>query len=203
MSDVMRHHNMPDSEEQHALINAIVDEGWNGNWTYERGKMITIYDYEGNLHDYLKKYTRLEYLQVVNLALHLAIQIAELAKFNKTLLCINMQDIIISGNGFIISNLSNTVPLDCNNKILLTESQILDHCLPELSAPELNNNNKDNFDQSIREIHISAVYYSIALVCLKCLHINEEMNEIHGSKLYYLLQRCLRSDPMEREFLYI
>ena len=44
--------------------------------------------------------------------------------------------------------------------------------------------------------HRSASYYSLALLCLAQLHLS--LAELTGTKLFYFLERCLKSDPRER-----
>ena len=49
---------------------------------------------------------------------------------------------------------------------------------------------------------ISVGYYSLAKLCLKCLALEEQLEVLRGSKMYYFFERCLRVEPAERVFLY-
>ena len=49
--------------------------------------------------------------------------------------------------------------------------------------------------------HRSASYYSLALVCLKMVHM--PLEKLKGTKLFYFLERCLKSEPSERVCYYL
>ena len=49
----------------------------------------------------------------------------------------------------------------------------------------------------------SAIYYSLALLCLKWLKgVNLSLDELEGTKLFYFLKRSLKKEPSERLCLY-
>ena len=184
----------------HSLIQALIDEGWNGKW-YINNNYISIDNTQGSLFSYLTKCKYLNYNDTLQLALDLGTQIIALAKQGKGLVTIDPKNIIVCQNqdsshcNFIISDLSQTFSLNINTDCLEIITTLP---LSEYMAPEVH-----NIDVLPKYIHISAIYYSIALLCLKCLGISKQMREIYGSKLYFFLQRCLRTDPHTREFLYI
>ena len=175
-----------------ALIQALIEDGWRGEWHYTSDGKIALDNNQGSLCTYLKEHRHLDYFQAIQLVLNLGTQVVALAKLGKGLVSINCDDITIS-NGFAISDLSRTVVLDGNYLEIVQPIDAGDTDAPEVAS----------LDVLPSRIHVSAIYYSIALLCLKCLGISQDMGEIQGSKLYYLLGRCLRPDPETREFLYI
>jgi hypothetical protein len=50
------------------------------------------------------------------------------------------------------------------------------------------------------KIHYKTIYYSLGLLIKE---INENMDKINGTKLYYALNRCLEEDPKKRTILFI
>jgi len=180
------------SPEQLALIHALVDEGWRGSWEYTGNSAVLLNSAEGTLCEYLSKHKFLDYFQVVQLALNLGVQVQALAKLGKGLPFLDCSNIIVC-SGFVITNTHALRPLEDDQLKIVGAVGTTDTAAPEI----------DRIDSLPSKIHISAIYYSIGLLCLKCLGIDREMKEIQGSKLFYLLQRCLRDDPKTREFLYI
>jgi len=67
---------------------------------------------------------------------------------------------------------------------------------PDLCAPELLKINALPF-----RTHRSASYYSLALMCLRLLQL--PLPELNGTKLFYFLERCLKTEPNERLCLYL
>ena len=45
--------------------------------------------------------------------------------------------------------------------------------------------------------------YALKGLCVEQLHIKHNLEAIMGTKLYFLLERCSRADPSERNFLFI
>ena len=55
---------------------------------------------------------------------------------------------------------------------------------------------------------VTAGYYSLAQICMAGLalqgqSVDEKLDPIKGSKMYFFLRRCLAEDPAERFFLYL
>jgi hypothetical protein len=166
---------LPATPEHSVTIQALVDSGWRGAWKRTNDGLIALDGCDGSLTQYLQAHGPLNYQQAVQLALNLGSQIAALA------------------DGFIIGNLSSTVALE-EGKMEIVRAVDCHSC----TAPEV-----EKVDTLPSLVNMSAIYYSIALLCLECMGISREMREIRGSKLYYMLGRCLRHDPQRREFLYI
>lgn len=183
---------LPATPEHLATTQALVHSGWRGNWKHTDDGLIALDGCEGSLSQYIQAHGRLDYYQAVQLALNLGTQIVALAELRKGLISLNQDDVIVCA-GFLIGDLSNTVPLE-GNKLEIVRAIDIHPCI----APEV-----EKLDTLPSVVHMSAIYYSIAALCIECMDISREMQEIQGSKLYYLLKRCLRPDPQTRGFLYI
>lgn len=183
---------LPATSEHLATIRSLIDGGWRGKWKRTDNESIVLDGCEGTLTQYIQKHGPLKYHQTVQLALNLGTQIIALAELGKGLISLH-QDQIIVCDGFLIAELSGLVILE--DDLLEIVRPIDRH---HNIAPEV-----DKLNTLPSVVHMSAVYYSIAVLCLECMSISREMLEIKRSKLYYLLDRCLRHDPQTREFLYI
>ncbi len=188
----MRRISLPATPEHLAAIQALVDSGWRGDWKRTADGLIALDGCEGLLTQYIQAHGPLDYHQAVQLALNLGTQVVALAKLKKGLISLRPDNVIVC-DGFLVSNLSDAVPLE-KDQLEIVRAVDCHSC----TAPEV-----EKVDTLPSLVHISAAYYSIALLCLECMGISREMREIRGSKLYYLLNRCLRHDPQTREFLYI
>jgi len=188
----MRRISLPATPEHIAATQALVDSGWRGDWKRSGDGLIALDGCEGSLAQYIRAHGPLDYHQAVQLALNLGTQIVALAELGKGLISLRKDDVIVCA-GFLISDLSDAAALE-EDQLEIVRAVDCHPC----TAPEV-----EKVDTLPSMVHISAIYYSIALLCLECMGISREMREIRGSKLYYLLDRCLRHDPQTREFLYI
>ena len=75
----------------------------------------------------------------------------------------------------------------------------------EFISPELENNTSLPII-----VTITSTYYSLALLCIKCLgglagKAGDDfiLNSIRNTKMYFFLKRCLEKDPKKRYFLYL
>ena len=143
---------------------------------------------------------KMEYPEVETMAFHLSLQLQYLEEQGFTLLFWQPSDILILHDGadkymYLLTNLAQMVPLDKNNRNELVLIYPKVYPLPqERCAPELLKMNVLPF-----RTHRSASYYSLALLCL--LHLSLE--QIQGSRLFYFLERCLKEEPKERTLLYL
>lgn len=183
---------LPATPEHSVTIQALVDSGWRGAWKHTNDGLIALDGCDGSLTQYIQAHGPLDYQQAVQLALNLGSQIAALAESGRGIVSLRRDDVIVC-EGFIIGNLSSTVALE-EGKMEIVRAVDCHSC----TAPEMH-----DLDTLPSLVNMSAIYYSIALLCLECMGISREMREIRGSKLYYMLGRCLRHDPQRREFLYI
>jgi hypothetical protein len=143
---------------------------------------------------------KMEYPEVETMAFHLSLQLQYLEEQGFTLLFWQPSDILVLHDGadkkiYLLANLSQMVQLDKKkkNELVLIYPKV--YPLPkERCAPELLQMNALPF-----RTHRSASYYSLALLCL--LHLSLE--QIQGSRLFYFLERCLKEEPKERTLLYL
>ena len=135
---------------------------------------------------------RLDYDQLETMAYHLTLQLQFLEEQGMTLLFWRPQDIlVVDGKMYLLANLSQLVPLSEKepDKLVLKYPAI--YPFPaECCAPEL---------LSLTELpfitHKNASYYSLGLLCLHHL----SLEELQGTKLFYFIERCLK----ERVLLYL
>lgn len=177
-----------DIPEQIAVIKCLD----NVRWSRTDNNQLMLHKTKGSLREYIKQYGYLDYFQGLQLILDLGSQIVSLANLEKGILTLNSDDITVC-NSFVINAFSNLNILE-NNELIVQHPIIP----ASTNAPEL-----DTITTLPSKISISALYYNIALICIESLGINREMREIKGTKLYYMLERCLRHDPKRREFLLI
>jgi len=129
---------------------------------------------------------RLDYDQLETMAYHLTLQLHFLEEQGMTLLFWRPQDILVVGDGkmYLLANLSQLVPLSEKepDKLVLKYPAI--YPFPaECCAPEL---------LTLTELpfitHKNASYYSLGLLCLHHL----SLEELQGTKLFYFIERCLK-----------
>jgi hypothetical protein len=143
---------------------------------------------------------KMDYHDVETMAFHLSIQLHYLEDKGFSLLFWQPSDILIMCDGldkkiYLLANLTQMVPLDKKNKNELVLIYPTVFPFPkERCAPELLKMNALPF-----RTHRSASYYSLAMLCLLYL----SLDEIKGSRLFYFLERCLKTEPTERSLLYI
>lgn len=149
----------------------------------------------------------LVYSEVERMAFHLSMQLQSLEACGFTLLFWQPSDIMVvnyyKGTGkeeitlYILASLVQLVPLDRQNKKQLRLVYPTVFPLPERRcSPELLKMNVLPF-----LTHRSASYYSLALLCLNVLNLS--LADMKGTKLFYFLERCLKTEPSERMLLYL
>jgi len=157
----------------------------------------------------------MNYIDVETLAFHLSLQLRLLEERGFSLLFLQPSDILVvsvpvqvqketssgcsgcssgcSGCLYIIANMKQLVPLHKKNRntIVLTYPTV--YPFPkEVCAPEVMNMSVLPFIT-----HKSAIYYSMALLCLRMLRMLS-LDDLRGTKLYYFLRRCMKENPEER-----
>jgi len=143
------------------------------------------------------------YDKIETIAIHLSLQIQLLEKHGFTLLYLLPSDISVItlsfgdvGNHntiYLLTNLTNIVPLSKNNSECLVLTYPLVYPFPKkVCAPELYNLNVIPFIT-----HRSAIYYSLGLLCLS-FFTNLSLNNLRDTPLFYFLERCLKKEPTER-----
>lgn len=143
------------------------------------------------------------YDKIETIAIHLSLQIQLLEKHGFTLLYLLPSDISVITLSFgdvgshntiyLLTNLTNIVPLSNNNSEYLVLTYPLVYPFPKkVCAPELYNLNVLPFIT-----HRSAIYYSLGLLCLS-FFTNLSLNNLRDTPLFYFLERCLKKEPTER-----
>jgi len=149
----------------------------------------------------------LDYSEVERMAFHLSMQLQSLEARGFTLLFWQPSDIMVVNYRnemgkeeitlYILASLVQLVPLDRQNKKQLRLVYPTVFPLPERRcSPEVLKMNVLPF-----LTHRSASYYSLALLCLNVLNLS--LADIKGTKLFYFLERCLKTEPSERMLLYL
>jgi hypothetical protein len=149
----------------------------------------------------------LDYSEVERMAFHLSIQLQSLEARGFTLLFWQPSDIMVVNYRnemgkeeitlYILASLVQLVPLDRQNKKQLRLVYPTVFPLPERRcSPEVLKMNVLPF-----LTHRSASYYSLALLCLNVLNLS--LADMKGTKLFYFLERCLKTEPSERMLLYL
>tara|TARA_B100001287_G_C22488105_1_gene437662 strand:+ start:76 stop:651 length:576 start_codon:yes stop_codon:yes gene_type:complete len=135
-----------------------------------------------------------DYNKCLRFALNIGTQINILKYLNYGIPVITINNILVSNDGTYILDTNKYIDrLDSNNNILLTTPFLKNKDNP----PELKNINKIPNNT----IYYTAAYYSLAKLCL--LLLNTDLKSLYPTKLYFLLERCLRIDPRNRVFLYV
>jgi hypothetical protein len=139
----------------------------------------------------------MDYASTETMAFHLSLQLQLLEEKGYTLLFWQPSDILVLENQmYLLSNLSQLVALHKKNTCNLVLNYPPIFPLPKnVCAPELLSMSGLPFIT-----HRSASYYSMALLCLKILHLS--LDDLQGTKLFYFLERCLKSEPSDRHCFY-
>ena len=194
---------LKDNEINKALINSIIKNGWNGSW-YTANDYIVI---ETNKNHKINK--KLEYFEGQRLCICLGIQLEVLAKFNKSFLFFDSDDIsVINDQWYIINSYDES-----NNKVVsiggggasksgnnITITNPV-YFKSDFMAPELINFYKDKNKNLPFVTNISCVYYSVALLILHYLDV--DLEDLLDSPLYFFLKRCMEKDENNRFFLFV
>jgi len=141
------------------------------------------------------------YHEVETMAMHLMLQLQALERRGCSLLFWQASDILfVYQKYYLLANLTQLVPLQKNKAkakaAVAPEQLVLNYPAlfpfpPAVCAPELLKMNALPFITNK-----SASYYSLALLCLAKLNLSLET--LQGTKLYYFLERCLKTGPNER-----
>jgi len=184
------------------LLESLKNFGWQGRWELDE-KYITIESTIGlSLEEYVHE-KPLDYADGLRLALCLGEQLTKLAEYNEELgekhgvLFFNIKDIIVvEKDMFLLTNLSKVLPITDENHMILEEPLPFNGLL----APEL-----EGVDTLPLVVNPTCAYYSLALLCLKALKLDFEggLERLEGSKLFYLLERCLEKEPKNRTLVYV
>lgn len=135
--------------------------------------------------------------EVETMAKHLSSQLEILESLGYSVLFWQAADILWMNKQFyLLADLTQLVPLQKKNLTQLVLNYPAVFPLPEREcAPEVLQMKALPFIT-----HKSCSYYSLALLCLAKLNLSlaEMPHVLHGTKLFYFLERCLKEEPSER-----
>jgi len=174
--------------------------GWKGGFTQDKNHIVIESESILSLKDYLglTKQSSMSYEKVEQMILHLGNQLIILTENNLGQLFFSLDDIsIVDETFFIITDVKHVVPMNKKEQLCLNYPLKMDGKDMFLS-PELM-----NVTALPIVIPITSTYYSLALLCCRCLGAGAEPHLIKNTKMYFFLLRCLEPDPDERYFLYI
>jgi hypothetical protein len=163
-------------------------------------KLINSFSFE-TLEKYIEKNQFMDYHLVEQMIVHLGSQMNILSNNGLGFLVFNMKDIsIIDGEYFIFNNLDNVCSLNKKEE-LICNYPIEKKSMFVFVCPELKSIN------SLPIIaNVSCSYYSFALLCVKCLgleNIESIEHKLSNTRMYFFLKRCLDPNPDKRYFLYL
>lgn len=209
----MRVVKLNDSEELSIVVEALINAPsmckgdkvkcmYENKWTVERSndnKKQILFNTESwePLNKYVSR-KKLDYKKALQLTICLGYQLTALTKSGFGLSYITDKDItVIDNNWYLITNLSNAVPLYKENMLKIMKPIATN----EFIAPEIK-----KIVSLPAVIDQSCSFYSIAALCLKCLGLKndgKELYQISYTPLFFLLERCLNEIPKKRVFILI
>ena len=154
----------------------------------------------------------MDYDEVELLILHMGLQLLVLNNYKKGVFFLNLNDIIVIDHAFfLLGSLdhvldqykSDQYKLDQQEQLILSYPLKIGKADEQFLAPEVKS-------EKIKELPFimsnTVGYYSLAKICMYCLfpydNDNKQLSPLTGSKMYFFLERCLKTDPTERYFLY-
>ena len=184
---------LPNNDIYMALIRGLIDNGWKGTWNIKGDQIIIDTDFGESLETRFKK-KPLSYYEALRLSMCMGMHLAALIPLNKSVLFFSTKTIYIIDEDWYILLDPAIVSIISDNTVMQTTPIDLNEEL----APEVKNNSSLPF-----KTNISCAYYSLASLVVKMLDINNDLDRLAGSKLYYFLERCFVNDPSKRFFLFI
>ena len=167
-------------------------------------------EYIQTLDELLKKQKTLEYDTVVTLFTELGNQIKTLENFGLITLPFTPKDILVVDNHFFIIE-DGLNKKTTTKTVSIKQPQIITKMKQnKLIAPEIK-----EIDAIPAKIHMNSSYYNLASLAIYCLfkkhitnsddpsEIEEVLQNIFETKLYWGLKRCLISNREKRQFLMI
>lgn len=145
---------------------------------------------------------------IIKMISDLAIQLIYYNKMGYNLYGLDLDDIIVIDNNYILTNLSYMLPI---------KNEYMEIFLP-LKKPYFSNPEIFKIKELPSKVSIKSVYYSIGLLVVYCLineyllvgnelmlnkEIKDKLCKIYGRKIYWFLLRCLEDNPDNRQMLLI
>jgi len=146
-----------------------------------------------------KKYKNISspinYEEAVRMILDIGAQIEIAEDNNKGLIKINLEDIKITNTERFILHIKDDDYFDIRNgKLLISKPFKYD----EGMAPELN-----EIKSLPLKVNPNVAYYSLCNLILELLGIDNNIERLYSTKLYWLMKRVLIEEAEERKFIYI
>jgi hypothetical protein len=136
----------------------------------------------------------LDYHQAVRMTLDLAAQLTKMHENQRGIISITKEQVVMIGdNNFLLKEL-DLFRVDKNKKILISRPFEYN----QLMAPEL----KD-LNTLPSRVNSNVGYYSICKLVLSLLNIDNNVERLNPTKLYFLMDRIFNTDPEKRRFIYI
>jgi hypothetical protein len=143
----------------------------------------------------------IDYGQAERLILHLGLQMQVLQEQQQGICGFTLEDVtVLDGKFFFLSGLQQVISMKKDSILSFTYPLKFSEAAKELLAPEL----REKLAVKVLPFTttISVGYYSLAKLCLECLDLTDKVEVLRGSKMYYCFERCLRTEPAARAFLY-
>lgn len=204
---------IPNTEINMALINSLIDNGWDVEFEKKKGGIVIELDDKAQTLAERIKDRPFEYYEAQRLAICLAVQMEQLFKMHKSYLFFDLEDIsIIDENWYIINsfdeNSDKIVDIVANDdadprvKVNNVEFGKPVRLSGEYMAPEVKSYFASEKPQIPFNTNVSCIYYSIALIMMEIMDV-DDAEPLNGSPMFFFLNRCLEKNQDNRFFLFV
>jgi hypothetical protein len=204
---------IPNTEINMALINSLIDNGWDGEFQKKKGAIVIELDDKAQTLAERIKDRPFEYYEAQRLAICLAVQMEQLFKMHKSYLFFDLEDIsIIDETWYIINsfdeNSDKIVDIVVNDdadpriKVNNVEFGKPVRLSGEYMAPEVKSYFASEKPQIPFNTNVSCIYYSIALIMMEIMDV-DDAEPLNGSPMFFFLNRCLEKNQDNRFFLFV
>lgn len=136
----------------------------------------------------------LSYQQAVRLTLDISAQLAKLHENNKGFISISKDQIeMIGENNFIIKSVDLFRVKSTGDLLISKPFQYNDFMAPELK----------NLNTLPETVNSNVGYYCICKLVLSLLNVENNLERLRPTKLYFLMERILKENSSDRRFIYI
>lgn len=136
----------------------------------------------------------LSYQQAVRLTLDLSAQLAKLHENKKGFISISKEQVEMIGENTFLIKEADLFRVKSNGNLLISKPFIYSN----LMAPELK-----NLNTLPETVNSNVGYYCICMLVLSLLNIDNNLDRLRPTKLYFLMERILKENPSERRFIFI
>ena len=136
----------------------------------------------------------LSYQEAVRLTLDISAQLAKLHENNKGFISISKDQIeMIGENNFIIKSVDLFRVKSTGDLLISKPFQYNDFMAPELK----------NLNTLPETVNSNVGYYCICKLVLSLLNVENNLERLRPTKLYFLMERILKENSSDRRFIYI